>query len=293
MMQEPINKPDFKNIPNRLPILPLRDVVIFPHMIFPVLVGRESSLKAANEANERGKFIFLSAQKSPGTDEPGPKDIYPEGTIAKIIQLLKLPNGLMKILVDGIVHAVIEEFVPNNNFLEAKVRIIEPTHDVSTELDALVRHSSTLFSEYIHLNRNIPSEVLVAYENIKDPVRKLYYVAANINQNVETKQKILQHVHLKEQYFELIRILNSEIDILKIGRDIDSKVHDNIQKTQKKYFIQEQIRILQDELGEEETSPELIKLKQQIEEARMPKEIMEKATEEFNKLRKTPPQSPE
>ncbi|MDI6780357.1 MAG: endopeptidase La [Bacteroidota bacterium] len=293
MTQESINKSEFKNIPNRLPILPLRDVVIFPHMIFPVLVGRESSLRAANEANERGKFIFLSAQKSPGTDEPGPKDIYPEGTIAKIIQLLKLPNGLMKILVDGIVHAVIEEFVPNNNFLEAKVRIIEPTHDVSTELDALVRHSSTLFSEYIHLNRNIPSEVLVAYENIKDPVRKLYYVAANINQNVETKQKILQHVHLKEQYFELIRILNSEIDILKIGRDIDSKVHDNIQKTQKKYFIQEQIRILQDELGEEETSPELIKLKQQIEEARMPKEIMEKATEEFNKLRKTPPQSPE
>ncbi len=293
MTQELINKPDLKNVPRHLPVLPLRDVVIFPHMIFPVLVGRESSLKAANEANGRGKYIFLSAQKSPGTDEPGPKDIYSEGTVAKIIQLLKLPNGLMKILVDGLVHAVIEEFIPNNNFLEAKVRIIEPTHDVSTELDALVRHSSTLFSEYIHLNRNIPSEVLVAYENIKDPVRKLYYIAANINQNVETKQKIIQHTLLKEQYFELIRILNGEIDILKIGRDIDSKVHDNIQKTQKKYFIQEQIRILQDELGDEETSPELIKLKQQIEDAKMPKEVMEKATEEFNKLRKTPPQSPE
>ncbi len=280
-------------IPNLLPVLPLRDVVIFPHMIFPVLVGRESSLKAANEAIERNKYIFLAAQKSAITDEPKEADIYHEGTLAKIIQLLKLPNGLMKILVDGVSQAVIEEFVPNKNFLEAKIRIIIPNVELSTEIDALVRHSASLFSEYIHLNRNIPSEVIVAFENIKDPSRKLYYIAANITQNVETKQRILQQSVLREQYYEVIKILNSEIDILKIGRDIDSKVHDSIQKTQKKYFIQEQIRILQDELGEEDVSPDQLKLKQQIEEAKMPEETLNKAMEEFNKLKKTPPQSPE
>lgn len=280
-------------IPTQLPVLPLRDVVIFPYMIFPVLVGRESSLKAANEAIERNKYIFLTAQKSAVNDDPKENDIYHEGTLAKIIQLLKLPNGLMKILVDGIAHAVIEEFIPNKSFLEAKIRIIIPEIEATPEIDALVRHSSSLLSEYIHLNRNIPSEVIVAFENIKDPVRKLYYIAANITQNVETKQRILQQTVLREQYYEVIKILNSEIDLLKIGRDIDSKVHDSIQKTQKKYFIQEQIRILQDELGEEEVSPDLLKLKQQIEEAKMPDGVMAKAMEEFNKLKKTPPQSPE
>jgi ATP-dependent Lon protease len=280
-------------IPAQLPVLPLRDVIVFPHMIFPVLVGRESSLKAANEASDRGKFIFLAAQKSPNTEEPAAADIYQEGTVAKIIQLLKLPNGLLKILVDGVAQAVIEKFVPNEKYLEAKIIIIKPTYDSTPESDALVRHMSSLFSEYVHLNRNLPSEVLIAFENLKEPVRKLFYVAANVSQTVDVKQKILQLTETKDQFFEVIRLLNAEIDILKIGRDIDSKVHDNIQKAQKKFFIQEQIRILQDELGDEESSPELLKLKQQIDEAKLPPEILDKTMEEYNKLRKTPPQSPE
>lgn len=280
-------------ISKELPVLPLRDVVIFPFTIFPVLVGRESSLKAAQTANERNKYIFLTAQKSPTIEEPGENDIYREGTVAKIVQILKLPNGLLKILVDGISQAVIENFVPNNEFLEARIKLITPKYESSPEIDAFVRHISSLFAEYIHLNRHLPSEILLAYENIKDPYRKMYFVASNITQSVETKQKILQQFNIKDQSIELIRLLNSEIDILKIGRDIDTKVHDNIQKTQRKFFIQEQIRILQDELGDEEMSPEMLKLKDQIEEAKMPKEILDKAMEEYNKLRKTPPQSPE
>lgn len=294
-----IMKPEYTDIldsdviPKRIPVLPLRDVVIFPFTIFPVLVGRESSLKAAQNANERNKYIFLTAQKSPTIEEPGENDIYREGTVAKIVQILKLPNGLLKILVDGISQAVIEEFIPNDEFLEARIKLISPKYESSPETDAFVRHISSLFTEYIHLNRNLPSEILIAFENIKDSFRKIYFVASNITQSVETKQKILQQFNIKDLSFELIRLLNSEIDILKIGRDIDTKVHDNIQKTQRKFFIQEQIRILQDELGDEEISPEMLKLKDQIEEAKMPKEILEKAMEEYNKLRKTPPQSPE
>jgi len=280
-------------IPTTLPVLPLRDVVIFPYMIFPVLVGRESSLRAANFALENEKYIFLAAQQDPSIDEPGADDIYKEGVVAKIIQILKLPNGLLKILVDGIVQASIKKYVTNEKYLQAEIEIHAGIPEENTEMEAIIRHASTLFSEYVRANRAIPPEILSAYENIKDGQRRLYYIAANIVQSVEVKQKLLRIHNTREQFMELIRILNSEISMLKIEREIDSKVHDNIQKSQRKFFIQEQIKILQDELGEDEASPELAKLKQEIEKAKMPKEVHAKAVEEFNKLKKTPAMSPE
>ena len=221
-------------IPSQLPILPLRDVVVFPYMIFPVLVGRESSLKAVNEAIERDKFIFLAAQRNSVTEEPGIDDIYHEGTIAKIIQILKLPNGFMKILVDGVVQASVKRFIPNGKFLEAELEINFEHVTMDAEMDALLRHTSSLFAEYVHLNRNVPSEVLLAFENTKDVQRKIFYIASNILQTVDTKQRILQLTNTRDQLHELIRILNSENDVLKIEKEIDSKVHDNIAKSQRK-----------------------------------------------------------
>jgi len=283
----------FDDIPTRLPVLPLRDVVIFPHMIFPVLVGRESSLRAANEALERNKYIFLVAQKNPAIEEPTSEDIYKEGTVSRIVQTLKLPNGLIKILVDGIAHAVVKKFIPSERFLEAEVTLNYPHVQMDRELEALVRQASGIFTEYVHLNRDIPVELLAAFENIHDPRRKLYYIAANILQTVEVKQRILKVSDVREQLFELIRVLRSEINVLKIEKEIDAKVHENIQKSQRKFFIQEQIKILQDELGEDENSPELMALKKAIGKAKMPVEVKEKAMEEFRKLKKTPPLSPE
>ena len=151
-----------ETLPTRLPVLPLRDVVVFPSMIFPVLVGRETSLRAVNEALERDKYIFLAAQKNPVTEDPGADEIFHDGTIAKIIQVLKLPNGLMKILVDGVVQASIRGFLENTRFLEAEVGVASTETQMDSELDALLRHTGSLFAEYVHLNRNIPSEVLVA-----------------------------------------------------------------------------------------------------------------------------------
>ena len=281
------------HIPGILPVLPLRDVVLFPYMIFPVLVGRESSLRAANEALERGKNILLVAQKNSSIDEPTVEDVYREGTVAKILQMLKLPNGLMKILVDGVAQANIKKFIQNPNFLEAEIVVNRSNPPAGHELDALLRHTSALFGEYVRLNRNIPPEVLMAYDGIKEPQRKMYYMASNTVQSVEVKQRILQIPTLRDQLYELSKILSTEVDILKIERDIDTKVQDNIQKSQRKFFIQEQIRILQDELGDDEASPELVKLKEQILAAKMPKETQEKALEEFNKLKKTPSMSPE
>lgn len=287
-------KTELVSINNRLPVLPLRDVVIFPYMVYPVLVGRETSMRAANFANESHKLLFLVAQKDPKVEEPKPDDLYQEGTIARIIQVLKLPNGLLKIIVDGLAHGVIKNFVNNPDFLEAEIEVITHEIEESPELDALVRHLSALFNEYIKLNRNLPGEILAAFENLTEPAKKLYFVAANIQKNVDVKQSILKELTLKDKLYKVIKILNSEIDILKIEKEIDLKVQENIQKTQRKFLIQEQIRILQDELGEdEEISPEFQKLREKIKKAKMPKEVEEKAIEELNKLKKTPPMSPE
>jgi ATP-dependent Lon protease len=199
----------------------------------------------------------------------------------------------MKILVDGLVQARISKVVPNERFLEADIALATHTGAMDSELDALLRHTSTLFAEYVHLNRNVPSEVLVAFENTKDPRRRMYYIASNILQGVEVKQKVLELTTMREQLHELIRILNSENDVLKIEKEIDTKVHDNIARSQRKFFIQEQIRILQDELGDEDASPEAAKLRDDIQRAKMTKEAEAKAMEELAKLKKTPPLSPE
>ena len=281
-------------MPEILPILPLRDIVIFPYMIFPVLVGREQSIRAANYALENTKYIFLATQRKSNIEDPKKEDIYREGTIAKIVQILKLPNGLMKILVDGLLQGKITGYTNNNNFFEAKIEIIIPVVENDHEMNALVRQMSQLFKEYVKISRNIPNETVTAFENIEEQDRKLFYVAANINQSMEVKQTILQKFVLKEQYYEVIKILNSEIDILKIEKEIDSKVQENIAKTQRKFIIQEQIKILQDELGEDEdTTPEIAKLRDQIKKAKMSREAEDKSLEELNKLKKTPSMSPE
>ncbi len=283
-----------QDIPELLPVLPLRDNIIFPYMIFPVLVGREQSIRAANYSLESSKFIFLSAQKKANLEDPKHDDIYEEGTIAKIIQILKLPNGLMKILVDGVMQGKIKRFTDRTEFFEAEVEVIVPEQFDTQEMNALIRQLTLRFKDYVKNNRNIPAEAISAYENIDEPDRKLFYVAANINQSIQVKQSILKVFSLKEQIYDVIKLLNSEVDILKVEKEIESKVQENITKTQRKFIIQEQIRILQDELGkDEEASNEFTKLIEKIKKAKMPKAVREKAEDEFNKLRKTPPSSPE
>lgn len=281
-------------IPEILPVLPLRDIVIFPYMIFPVLVGRDQSINAANYAVEDSKYIFLAAQKKSNIDAPEQDDIFLEGTVARIVQILKLPNGLMKILVDGVLQGKIIKYTKRKEFFEAKIEIFVPDYERDPEMNALSRQVTQLFKEYVKINRNVPSEAVSAFEAIEEPDRKLFYAAANVNQSLEVKQSILRKFNIKDQFYELIKLLNSEIDILKIEKEIDNKVQENIAKTQRKFIIQEQIKILQDELGEEDDAPsENEQLKQKIKKAKMSKEAHDKAIEEFNKLNKTPPMSPE
>ena len=283
------------SIPSTLTILPLRDIIIFPNMIFPVLIGRTSSLKSVAESVERNKYIFLTAQKNPNTEEPNFKDIYQYGTIAKILQIIRLPNNLLKVLVEGLIQAKIKKQYHNEDFMEAELTPIETSYnEKNKELVAIIRHSSELFVNYIKENKNLPPDLIGAFENIDDPVRKLYFAAANVQQNIEVKQKILQKRYLKQQYLELASILSNELEMLKIEDEIDSRVNESIQKTQKKFYIQEQIRALQKELGEDDdSSPEIAQLRQAIIEAKMPEEIHDKAIDELDKLKKTPQMSPE
>jgi len=292
-----INQGDNKinSVPKVLTVLPLRDIIIYPNMIFPVLIGRTSTLKAIAEAVERDKYVFVSAQKNADVEEPKLEDIYKHGTIAKIIQVLRLPNNMLKVLLEGLFQAKVKRKKKNENYLEAEVEIIPVDYsEADKELIASIRHTNDLFSQYIKSNTQLPPDIIGAFKNIEDPVRKMYYASANITSDIAVKQKILEKTNLRDQYFELSSILMAELEMLKLEDEIDSKVQDSIQKTQKKFYIQEQIRALQKELGDEDDSiPEIAALRELLDKAKLPEHARAKANEELEKLRKTPTMSPE
>jgi ATP-dependent Lon protease len=283
------------DIPKKLTVIPLKDILIYPYMIYPVLIGRASSLRAVAEAIDRDKFIFVSAQKNASEEDASLNSIYQYGTVGKIIQVLRLPNNLLKVLIEGYFHAKITRPVKNENCLEANITVIKFEHDPDDqELTATIRHASELFVDYVKSNNSLPGDLISAFNNIEDPIRKLYYAAANINSKIEDRQLILEQKTLKAMYLQLTAILISELELLKLESEIDHKVQDQIQKTQKKYYIQEQIRALQKELGDDDESmPEIALLKEMIEKAQLPPHALKKANEEIDRLRKTPMMSPE
>lgn len=281
--------------PESMPVLPLRDIVIFPHMIFPVLIGRSSSLKAVAESLERDKYVILVAQRTASVEDPTPADVYEYGTVAKILQILRLPNNLLKVLVEGMTQVRVHSYTRTEPFLEASFDVVSTTYDPKDRnLKAVMRHASDLFDTYVKENRSLPPEVLGAFENIDDPVRKLFYAAANVQQKVDVKQPLLESEDLREQYYRLVTMLSSELELLKLEAEIDTKVQDQIQRSQRKYFIQEQIRALQKELGDdEELSSDLGPLKEALDAAKIPEPTRTKAYEEFERLKRTPTMSPE
>ncbi len=288
---------EIERIPGVLPLLPLRDVVIFPHMIFPVLVGRASSIEAVNTAIDTDKFLFVCAQKNPLDEEPEFADLHQQGTVVKILQVLKLPNGLLKVLVDGLVQAKVVKFVSGENAARSvRIRKIRPVYSDSTRLKASVRQLDSEFREYVKMHRSIPNETLIAYDGLGDPARKLFYAAAGMLTSVDVKQKILVIEDLEEQLYEVIRLLRTEIEIMKMEFEIDGKVQSTIQRSQRKYIIQEQIRLLQNELDEGaefSSSGEFGELKKQIESAGFPENAHRKALDELEKLERMPAMSPE
>ncbi|MEZ4690218.1 MAG: LON peptidase substrate-binding domain-containing protein [Ignavibacteria bacterium] len=225
--------PDLKaSVPDNLPVLPLKDIVVFPYMMFPILAGRDSSIAAINKAVEKDKFILLVTQLDEKIEDPTFENLYKTGTVAKIIQVLRLPNGLIKVLVDGLVTAKINKFY-SNKFITADITVKQNPVNKDTELEALIRQSAKLFTDYVKTNRSIPHETLVAFENIKEPDRKLFYIASTISANVHKKQQILEIDELHKQFYEVLFILGSEMEVLNVEKEIDAKIYQTMQKNQK------------------------------------------------------------
>ena len=278
----------------RYPMLPLRDVVVFPHMVIPLFVGREKSIKALDHAMESGKQIFLAAQHDAADDDPSPEHIYEVGTVANILQLLKLPDGTVKVLVEGTARAAIVRYVQSEETFEVDAVEINDELIDEREAEVLIRTVVTEFEQYVKLNQKIPPEVLTSLSGIEEPGRLADTIAAHLTLRNEEKQKILEYASSRERLEHILGIMESEIDLLQVEKRIRGRVKKQMEKSQREYYLNEQMKAIQNELGEMEDAPnEMDELQKKIEEAGMSKEALEKAESELKKLRMMSPMSAE
>ncbi|HEY0921547.1 endopeptidase La [Rheinheimera pacifica] len=277
-----------------MPVLALRDVVVYPHMVIPLFVGRAKSIKCLDAAMENDKQIFLVAQKDATLDDPAATDLYEVGTVATILQLLKLPDGTVKVLVEGSRRARLAEFTETDKAFAAYVDIIETAEVDSREQEVFLRSAINQFEGYIKLNKKIPPEVLTALTGIDEPARLADTMAAHMPLKVEDKQKVLEIFDVTERLEYLMAMMESEIDILQVERRIRSRVKKQMEKSQREYYLNEQMKAIQRELGELEDAPdEFETLNKKIEQAQMPQEVADKARSELQKLKMMSPMSAE
>ena len=277
-----------------VPVLPLRDVVVYPHMVIPLFVGREKSIVALNKAMDAGKRILLVAQETADLDDPQPSDLYEVGTLATILQLLKLPDGTVKVLVEGGERALIDRFNVGDHFSAEITLLAEDDRHDEREIDVLVRSIISQFEQYVKLNKKVPPEVLTSLSGIDEPGRLADTVAAHMALKLSEKQRILEIQDIKSRLEQVLGIIEGEIDVLQIEKRIRGRVKQQMEKSQREYYLNEQMKAIQKELGEMEDAPnELADLEAKIEKAGMPKDAKEKATSELNKLKLMSPMSAE
>jgi len=276
-----------------LPLLPLRDVVVFPHMVIPLFVGRPKSIKALETAMEAGKSIMLVAQKNAAKDEPVAEDIYPIGCVANILQMLKLPDGTMKVLVEGAQRAHIHAIADAQTHFTCELTPVAPEQNAGAELEALRRAIVTQFDQYVKLNKKIPAEILTSIAGIDEPGRLADTIAAHLPLKLEQKQKVLEMFGLTERLEHLLAQLETEIDILQVEKRIRGRVKRQMEKSQREYYLNEQVKAIQKELGEGEEGADIEELDRKIKAARMPKQARQKAEAELKKLKLMSPMSAE
>ncbi len=276
------------------PVLPLRDVVVYPHMVIPLFVGREKSVRALDKAMEGNKQILLVAQKSAVEDDPEIGEIHSVGTLSNILQLLKLPDGTIKVLVEGAQRAQIIEFTESESMFSASAELLESSVEDSKELDILARSVMHQFDQYVKLNKKVPPEILSSLSSIDDPSRLADTIAAHMSVKIEEKQNVLAFVDIHERLEYLIQMMESEIDLLHVEKRIRGRVKSQMEKSQREYYLNEQMKAIQKELGEMDDVPnEIEDLANKIEKSGMRKEAKEKATSELNKLKMMSPMSAE
>lgn len=277
-----------------LPVLPLRDVVVYPHMVIPLFVGREKSILALDQAMRSGKQILLVAQKQADVDDPSAQDLYRLGTVATILQLLKLPDGTVKVLVEGAERAKIEKLVTGQYFSADTSPFKDIENYDEREMDVLARSVTSQFEQYVKLNRKVPPEVLTALAGIEQPGRLADNVAAHMSLKLDAKQKVLEIQDVRKRLEHILALIEGEMDVLQIEKRIRGRVKQQMEKSQREYYLNEQMKAIQKELGEIEDAPnELAELEQRIQKAGMPKEARDKAMSELNKLKLMSPMSAE
>ncbi len=277
-----------------LPVLPLRDVVVFPHMVIPLFVGRKKSIRALERAMESGKQIMLVAQKSASDDDPGTDQIHTIGTVASILQLLKLPDGTVKVLVEGEQRADVQNYTETDDCFTALVTMVESVQADAREGEALMRSVLAEFDQYVKLNMKIPPEILTSLAGIEEPGRLADAIAAHLSLKIEDKQKILEMRNVRERLEHILGVMETEIDLLQVEKRIRGRVKRQMEKSQREYYLNEQMKAIQKELGELEDGPnEAEELAKKIEAAGMPKEARAKAEAELKKLKMMSPMSAE
>lgn len=277
----------------QLPLLPLRDVVVFPHMVIPLFVGRPKSIKALEAAMEQGKSIMLAAQKAAAKDEPSAEDIYEIGCVANILQMLKLPDGTVKVLVEGAQRARIHSITELDTHFVADLTPVESEPGDESEVEAMRRAIVQQFDQYVKLNKKIPPEILTSLAGIDDAGRLADTIAAHLPLKLEQKQVILEIFNVAKRHEHLLGQLEGELDILQVEKRIRGRVKRQMEKSQREYYLNEQVKAIQKELGEGEEGADLEELDKKIIAAKMPKEAREKAQAELKKLKLMSPMSAE
>ncbi len=277
-----------------IPVLPLRDVVVYPHMVIPLFVGREKSIRCLESAMSQDKQVLLVAQKDASNDNPQADDLYTVGTVANILQLLKLPDGTVKVLVEGSQRAKLEEIIQQDEYYVASAEYVVSAQPEEKEQEVMVRSAISQFEGYIKLNKKIPPEVLTSVSGIDDAARLADTMAAHMPLKLEDKQSVLELASVTERLEYLMAMMESEIDLLQVEKKIRGRVKKQMEKSQREYYLNEQMKAIQKELGEsEDGQDEFEQLAQRIEEAKMPAEAKEKTQAELNKLKMMSPMSAE
>src|SRR3954464_14036978 len=279
--------------PTQLPLLPLRDVVVFPHMVIPLFVGRPKSIKALEAAMESGKSIVLVAQKSAAKDDPAPEDLYEIGSIANILQMLKLPDGTVKVLVEGSQRARIKDVIDVTTHFAVGIEPLPADNATDHETEAMRRTMIQQFDQYVKLNKKIPPEILTSLAGIDEAGRLGDTIAAHLPLKLEQKQEVLEMFEVKTRLEHLLKLVEGELDILQVEKRIRGRVKRQMEKSQREYYLNEQVKAIQKELGELEEGADLDEIEKKIKQAKMPKDARKKAEAELKKLRLMSPMSAE
>ncbi len=275
------------------PVLPLRDIVVFPHMIVPLFVAREKSIRALEEVTKTDRLILLATQKNAGDDDPATADIFTVGTLASVLQLLKLPDGTVKVLVEGVARAQVRNYTSADDYYEADAEVIADEIGSPIEVEALGRSVISEFESYVKLNKRISSEVVGAVTQIEDFSKLADTVASHLSVKIAEKQDVLETISVTKRLEKCLSLMESEISVLQVEKRIRTRVKRQMEKTQREYYLNEQMKAIQKELGDEDGKDDLAELEERIKNTKLSKEARDKATAEFKKLRQMSPMSAE